>query len=383
MPERVIDFLEAIEIEQEQRRLRARPAAAGEHIVDLAMEHRAVGKTGKRIEISELFKLFFGDLAVGNVLDCACKADNPSVIIGHRPACDHNVGDGSVATIDLDIDALRLSGAHDFRLGCEEFRGSVAAVACQYGLAGGREFGRIVCKQLVELGRPPHMAIAKLVAPVTGFRQALGFHKLLRPLFQDFLAPPRGGDIDANTDAAAVGGAALINPDPAVTPQMLLGRIAILLVAVEPFGEPFLLSPDRIKVMTAVDAGTNGVGETPANRDPVDCGVVKFEEFLVEKNIPSFGVKKPRVRTLKLIGHQQDRAIRPLAITVGLIVGCRYEIGQQFKIDLAQFLRRLGKLPLKELAHGCYAAISVMVVIVIVWLWSSQIPETACGEISP
>ena len=132
---------------------------------------------------------------------------------------------------------------------------------------------------------------------------------MLRPLFQDFLAPPRFGDIDANTDAAAVGGAALINPDPAVTAQMLLGRIAILLVAVEPLGEPFLLSPDRIKVMTALDAGTNGVGETPANRDPVDCGVVKLEEFLVEKNISSFGVqkdeslrdylerfKKPRVR---------------------------------------------------------------------------------------
>ncbi len=71
--------------------------------------------------------------------------------------------------------------------------------------------------------------------------------------------------------------------------------------------------------MTALDAGTNGVGETPANRDPVNCGVVKFEEFLVEKNIPSFGIqkdeslrdylerfKKPRVRTLKLIGHQRD-----------------------------------------------------------------------------
>ena len=93
MPKRVIDFLEAIEIEQEQRRLRASPAAAGEHIVDLAMEHRAVGKTSKRIEICELFRLFFGYLALGNILDSACKADNPSGIIGHRPACDHNIGD--------------------------------------------------------------------------------------------------------------------------------------------------------------------------------------------------------------------------------------------------------------------------------------------------
>jgi hypothetical protein len=148
--------------------------------------------------------------------------------------------------------------------------------------------------------------------------------------------------------------------------------------------------------MTALDAGTNGVGETPTNRDPVGCAVKKFEEFPVEKNIPSFCIqkheslrddlerfKKPRVRTLKLVGHQRDRAIRPLAITVGLVVGRRYETGQQFKIDLARLLRRFRKLPLKEPAHGCYAASSVMVVIVMVWLWSSQIPETACGEISP
>src|SRR5215212_2129454 len=101
------------------------------------------------------------------------------------------------------------------------------------------------------MGRPPNVAIAKLVTPVAGFRQALGFNKLLRPLFQDFLAPPRVSDIDANPDAAAVGGAALINPNPAVAPQMLLGRGAILRVAVEPIGEPFLLPPDCIEVMTA------------------------------------------------------------------------------------------------------------------------------------
>ena len=70
--ERVVDLLEAVEIEQQQRRGRFRAAPAGQHIVDFAAEQGAVGEAGEGVIVSELFQLLLGGLALGDVLN-SCR----------------------------------------------------------------------------------------------------------------------------------------------------------------------------------------------------------------------------------------------------------------------------------------------------------------------
>ena len=55
--ERVVDLLEAVEIEQEERAVRACLLAAAEPIVQRAAKQGAVGKACKWIVVSQLFQL--------------------------------------------------------------------------------------------------------------------------------------------------------------------------------------------------------------------------------------------------------------------------------------------------------------------------------------
>ena len=72
-----------------------------------------------------------------------------------------------------------------------------------------------------------------------------------------------------------------------------------------------------------------------------------------------------------------------MAIVVRLLVSLGYERKQRLKIDVAGAFCRFRKLSGEELMPLRYPAASAIVVTVIVWLWSSQTPDTRCGEISP
>ena len=65
MAERVVDRFEVIEIEQKDRERLG--AAAGEHLLDLLAEHRAVRQIGQRIVPRHVGKARFGAAALGDV----------------------------------------------------------------------------------------------------------------------------------------------------------------------------------------------------------------------------------------------------------------------------------------------------------------------------
>ncbi len=162
---------------------------------------------------------------------------------------------------------------------------------------------------------------------------------------------------------------------------MLLGGRLIPLVSRESLGEPRFLPPYGIEVVATIDANANRIGKARSDHDLVARGVVELKKSLIEENIPTFGVQQnesfrhnvegfeqSHMRLLNLLGHQPERTVRPATISIRLVIGCHDEVGQRVEIDLAGFPRRLRELPLKELSHDNYAAASVIVVIVMVWL---------------
>jgi hypothetical protein len=57
MPKRVIDGLEAVKVEVEQRELRSHPRRVRHGLVKAIKQQEAIGKTGERIEVSPPMRL--------------------------------------------------------------------------------------------------------------------------------------------------------------------------------------------------------------------------------------------------------------------------------------------------------------------------------------
>src|SRR4051794_2654837 len=67
MTERIVDVLEAVEVEKEQRGGRAVAACAGQRLVEALLEMQPVRQAGQRILVGETPEFRFGILAVGDV----------------------------------------------------------------------------------------------------------------------------------------------------------------------------------------------------------------------------------------------------------------------------------------------------------------------------
>ena len=102
---RVVDLLEAVEVEQQQRRLPAVTPALHQHVGDLAVEQRAVGEPGERVEIGQPLQLLLGGFAFRDVLDRAGETDDAALGVGHRLADHREIADRAVAALELDVDA--------------------------------------------------------------------------------------------------------------------------------------------------------------------------------------------------------------------------------------------------------------------------------------
>src|SRR5579862_8255275 len=94
MTQRVVDVLEAVEIEQGDgyRAL----VAAGQQTSELLLQGEAIGKTGQRIIMSEPDELLLRPLAVGDVLIGARDAAHAAVEIVHRSGRDPDLDRGAV-----------------------------------------------------------------------------------------------------------------------------------------------------------------------------------------------------------------------------------------------------------------------------------------------
>ena len=156
--ERVVDFLEAVEIEQQQRAVGRRLDVGEDRLLEFVLEQRPVGEPGQRIVVGELFQLLLGALALGDVLDGALEADQLAVVVADRLADDREVDDRAVAAARLDVDALGTAGARNLGLRTQHACRAVVAIVCHDVFVAGLVGDRIAPQQRVRLRRPPQMA---------------------------------------------------------------------------------------------------------------------------------------------------------------------------------------------------------------------------------
>ncbi len=201
-------------------------------------------------------------------------------------------------------------------------------------------------------------------APVADLADPLRLQQFLGPLLQRFLAPLQIGDVDTDADAAAIGRPALLDPHPAVAPQVLLEGAVVTPVPRGPLGEPLLLAPDSLEVVPSLDAEAHRVCEVCTDLNGVAGGIVELEELPVEKKVAplrieqdkSFGhdfegVHQASVRLLQLVGHQGNGAVGSLAIALGLDVGGLDDLGERVQVELAILTRGPRHLSREKPAH--------------------------------
>ena len=86
MAERVVDVLEAVEIDQEQRAALLPMGRVAQRLVERLAHHRAVGQAGQRIEPGEPVDLLLGAALLGEVGADAAEAEEAAAIVEDRVA---------------------------------------------------------------------------------------------------------------------------------------------------------------------------------------------------------------------------------------------------------------------------------------------------------
>ena len=191
--EGIVDFLEAVEVEQQQRRGRPRPAAPGQHIVDLAVEQGAVGEAGEGIVIGELFQLLLRGLALGDVLNGAAEARGQALLVPQHLACHDKIADRAIAAPELDVDAPGLAGADYFRLRFQNAAGAVVDIGRHDSRVTAAEGFRVVAEEVIEFRRPVDGCFTETVAPVSDLAEQLGFDELVGAMLQGRLGGSQRG----------------------------------------------------------------------------------------------------------------------------------------------------------------------------------------------
>ena len=97
--ERVVDRLEAVEVDEVDRERRVVAPAARDRAIELGQEHVAVGQAGQAVEARQLVDLFLGLLGQRHVAADAAVAGEGAGVVEHRLAADaqvtaHAVGAG-------------------------------------------------------------------------------------------------------------------------------------------------------------------------------------------------------------------------------------------------------------------------------------------------
>ena len=112
VPERVVDVLEAVEVEQHHRDLlllvrvaAARAPGAGQRLGQPVVEQRAVGQAGERVVQGQLRDPRLRRLALGDVLEHQRRGGDPPLVVAdggcdHR---DHGAGCGVGPAIEVDL----------------------------------------------------------------------------------------------------------------------------------------------------------------------------------------------------------------------------------------------------------------------------------------
>ena len=163
-------------------------------------------------------------------------------------------------------------------------------------------------KLLARISIVPHRRVIdgkelQITAVDDQHRHRIGFEQRPHRLFAllDF------GDIDADADAAAIGGPPFADPKPAVVGQLLLMHAVGLRVEREPLSQPLLFASARLGISARGQAGAQGILETGAHLDGARGERIELGITLVPHHVAIFGVEQRQTSGHHLEGIAQAR----------------------------------------------------------------------------
>ena len=163
-------------------------------------------------------------------------------------------------------------------------------------------------KLLARISIVPHRRVIdgkelQITAVDDQHRHRIGFEQRPHRLFAllDF------GDIDADADAAAIGGPPFADPMPAVVGQLLLMHAVGLRVQRESLSQPLLFAPARLGISARGQAGAQGILETGAHLDGARGERIELGITLVPHHVAIFGVEQRQTSGHHLEGIAQAR----------------------------------------------------------------------------
>jgi hypothetical protein len=184
MAERVVDILETVEVDQQQRGVVTQPACMLECAFGAPDQLAPVGQPGQGVEVGEVTDAVFGHTAVGHVLEHAGVADTvPMLEFGLGLDVHHTLA--AIEQRHRDVRGQHRVVGHDFVQHAHQ-----AAPLCRADHAQQcAQFDSLVCraaKDAQRFGAQPELAHASTAAPVEAAHagQILGPRKLELAAFE-------------------------------------------------------------------------------------------------------------------------------------------------------------------------------------------------------
>ena len=291
--ERIVDRLETVETEHQQRHLFGATPGVQQNIVHLLAQQIAVRQPGQTVMLSHEGKPRLGALALGDVHQR--QQHRRPIAIDELPRIDGEIDQRAVGPDVLPgPPGLLVTGtiAGPWQFGIEglqtanrqllEFRAAVAVM---------RNGGVVDAEDQLAIQRADDHRHRIAVEQQPERRLAL----------------LQFGDVDAQADNAAILGQPLLDQDDAAVGQRLFMPFARLMELCQPLGDPFFLATDRFWIIAALDADADGVLQPRARLEEVGTAVVDLRIFLVPENVAAFGVEKHDA-----LRQDVDRLAQPL-----------------------------------------------------------------------
>lgn len=278
MSERVVDCLEIVEPQHQQRDLLGAAPRVQQHLVGLLAQQGAVGQAGQRVVLGHEGEPRLGALAFGDVHQR--QQHRGPVGIGQFAEIDRKVDQRAVG---LDV----LPGAAGLLLaGTVGSPGRLAVEGLQ-----GADLQPLELGAAVTVMRDRGIVDAEdalVVQRADDHRDGIAVEQQAERGF----ALLQLGDVDAQADHAAVIGQALVDQDDAAVRQHLLVARAGLIEFLQPLGDPLVLLAHGLRVVAAGNADAQRVFEACAFLEQIGGLAVDLGVFLVPEDVAAFGIEE-------------------------------------------------------------------------------------------
>lgn len=278
VPQRVVDRLEIVEPEHQERDLLGAAPRVQQHLVHLLAQQGAVGQAGQGVMLGHEGEPRLGALAFGDVHQR--KQHRGPLCIGQFAEIDRKVDQRAVG---LDV----LPGAAGLLLA--RTVGDPGRLAVE-GLQGAD-------RQPLELGAAVTVMCDRGIvdaedALVVQRADDHGNGIAVEQQAERGLALLQLGDVDAEANHAAVIGQALVDQDDAAVRQLLLVARAGLIEPSQTLRDPLVLVARRLRVVAAGNTDAQRVFEARALFEQIGGLAVDLGVFLVPEHVAAFGIEK-------------------------------------------------------------------------------------------